>query len=216
VKTVVLVSGGLDSSVLLYLLKREHSELMPIHVDYGQLAERWEWLALGRFCMRARLPPPLRVGASGLGKVPSGLTRSSKRWERDPFYPGRNLLLASIGGAFGYSRGYRSVAIGLVANALYPDQTKEFLSAAQAALSESTGAKFQVSAPLLKLSKVEVVKLGKSLGAPIALTYSCQRGAAQPCGRCSSCKDRAMAMSEARRPHPQTRRVRRSTRRPVS
>ena len=208
-KTVVLASGGLDSSILLYLLKREHVELLPIHVDYGQLAERREWLALKRFCTKAKLPTPIRVDARGLGLVPSGLTRRSKRWERDPFFPGRNLLLVSIAAALGYTRGFRSVAIGLVANALYPDQTKEFVRVAQTAISESTGAKFQVGAPLLRLSKTDVVLLGRRLGAPIPLTYSCQRGGSFPCGRCSSCTDRASALTAARPPSRQAQRVRR-------
>lgn len=196
-KTVVLASGGLDSSVLMFLLKRERTEMLPVHVNYGQLAEAPEWSAVKRFCHAAGLPPPTRVDASGLRQVPSGLTRKSKRWAADPFFPGRNLFLATVGAAMGYSRGYRTVAIGLVANALYPDQTGEFVNATRDALSESFGCKMQVTAPLLRLTKRKVAELGRTSGAPVAMTYSCQRGSSPPCGLCSSCADRVVALKDS-------------------
>lgn len=194
-KTVVLASGGLDSSILMYLLKRERVELLPVHVNYGQLAESREWAATLRFCKTAGLPRPVRVDAAGLGQVPSGLTRRGGRWASDPFFPGRNLMLATIGAAIGYPQGYRSIAIGLVANALYPDQTQEFVRRVRDALSESLGSKMNIIAPLLGLSKSRVVELGVRAGAPIHQTYSCQRGLSPPCGRCSSCTDRNTALS---------------------
>jgi len=211
-KTVVLASGGLDSSVLLYLLKREHHVVLPLHVNYGQLAERREWSALKRFCRKAKLPSPVRVDAPGLGKVPSGLTRNGRRWARDPFFPARNLVLVSIGGAIGYSNGTRAVALGLVANALYPDQTKDFVRLAQDSLSESLGSRMLVTAPLLALSKAEVVALGQNLHAPIEVTYSCQQGGDRPCNRCSSCADRTHALEEAKRLSGTARRNRRPPR----
>ena len=115
----------------MFLLKRERAEMLPVHVNYGQLAEQREWIAVRRFCAAARLPQPVKVDASGLGQVPSGLTRRGGRWNSDPFYPGRNLLLATVGAIIGYPRGYRTVALGLVANALYPDQTQEFVRTAR-------------------------------------------------------------------------------------
>lgn len=212
-KTVVLASGGLDSSILLFLLKREHVDVLPVHVDYGQLAEKQEWSSLRRFCRKAKLPNPIRVNATGLRKVPSGLTRKGNRWARDPFFPARNMVLVSIGGAIGHPVGARAVALGLVANALYPDQTKDFVRRAQGALSESLGGKMLVLAPLLTLSKSEVAALGLSMGAPIGLTYSCQRGEHRPCNHCSSCADRARAVSEATRLRGGSSRVRHATRR---
>lgn len=196
-KTVVLASGGLDSSTLMFLLKRERAEMLPVHVNYGQLAEQREWIAVRRFCAAARLPQPVKVDASGLGQVPSGLTRRGGRWNSDPFYPGRNLLLATVGAIIGYPRGYRTVALGLVANALYPDQTQEFVRTARDALSESLGCKMSVIAPLLQLPKTQVVELGLRAGAPLDRTYSCQRGSVPPCGHCSSCKDRLSALQAA-------------------
>lgn len=212
-KTVVLASGGLDSSVLLFLLKREHVEVLPVHADYGQLAEKQEWSSLRRFCRAAKLPNPIKVNATGLRRVPSGLTRKGDRWARDPFFPARNMVLVSIGGAIGHSAGARAVALGLVANALYPDQTKEFVRRAQDSLSEGLGGKMLVIAPLLTLSKSEVVALGLRMGAPIGLTYSCQRGEHRPCNRCSSCADRARAVSEAAPLRGRSSRVRPPTRR---
>lgn len=208
-KAVVLASGGLDSSILLTLLKRERVAMLPIHVDYGQLAERREWLSLKRFCATAGLPAPVRVDVSGLGAVPSGLTRSGRNWRPDPFFPGRNLMLATVAAAVGYPQGYRTVALGLVANALYPDQTKEFVRAAEGALSESFGSKINVIAPLLGLPKAKVAELGVKARAPVHLTYSCQRGSLPPCGECSSCTDRAAALATLKNPrarkHPKPR-----------
>jgi 7-cyano-7-deazaguanine synthase len=214
-KTVVLASGGIDSSVLMLLLRRERVEILPVHINYGQLAEPREWPALKRFCAVTRLPNPIMVNASGLGLVPSGLTRRATQWKSDPFFPGRNLILAAMGASVGYSRGCRTIALGLVANTLYADATKEFVRVASDALSESFGARMLVTAPLLRFNKREVVELGKASHAPLSLTYSCQLGTSSPCGRCSSCRDRIAAFegapksgAEAYRTTPKQRRVR--------
>jgi len=193
--------------VLMSLLKRERVKILPIHVNYGQLAEVREWSALRRFCAAAGLPTPIRIDASGLESVPCGLTRRSKRWKSDPFFPGRNLILATMGASVGFSRGYRTVALGLVANTLYPDATKEFTQVASEALSESFGAKILVTAPLLQFSKREVVELGKASHAPLSLTYSCQLGKLPPCGRCSSCRDRVAALKDIREGRGKTHRT---------
>ena len=209
-KTVVLASGGLDSSILMFLLKREHVELLPVHVNYGQLAEEREWYAVRRFCTASGLPPPLKVDAPGLGQVPNGLTRKGVRWRSDPFFPGRNLMLTTIGAIIGFPRGYRTVALGLVANALYPDQTQDFLRVARNALSESVGSKLNVIAPLLRIPKTMVAELGLKAGAPVGRTYSCQRGSSPPCGRCSSCMDRLNALMAAESWGAKRRRARRA------
>ena len=170
--------------------------MLPLHIDYGQLAARREWLALIRFCKACRIARPVRVDVRGLGIIPSGLTRSSSRWRANPFFPGRNLILASIASGVGYSRGFRTIAFGFVANTLYPDSTQEFVTAASAALSEAMGARIQVTAPLLRFSKRQTAELGRAVRAPTQLTYSCQVGGAIPCARCSSCRDRTSALAE--------------------
>jgi 7-cyano-7-deazaguanine synthase len=195
------------------LLNREHVELLPIHVNYGQLAEAREWFALRRFCTMVGLLRPVKVNVSGLGLIPSGLTRRSRRWRSDPFFPARNLILAAIGGSVGHSRGYRTIALGLVANTLYPDATKEFVRVTGDAISESLGARIQLIAPLLRFSKREVVDLGKAAHAPLSFTYSCQLGAPRPCRSCSSCRDRMAALNEPpideMKTHPSIRRTER-------
>jgi 7-cyano-7-deazaguanine synthase len=81
----------------------------------------------------------------------------------------------------------------------YPDCREEFIKAMQKtiALGTKNGEKLKIEAPLLHLSKAEIVKLGLEVGAPFHLTWSCYRGGEKACGRCSSCKLRLKAFAEA-------------------
>lgn len=192
-RVVVLSSGGIDSSVMMQLLKKRDCRLFPLFIDYGQLAASAEWEACQRICQYLDLKPN-RMNVSGFGKlIPSGLTNQDLDVESQAFLPTRNLLLLTLGAAFGYTKSAYVIAIGLLSNPIFPDQTKEFIQEAQRTISKSLDIDISILSPLISLNKFDTIILARKYGLPLEYVYSCHLGTKQPCGRCISCKERIAA-----------------------
>ena len=192
-RVVVLSSGGIDSSVMLQLLKMRDCRLFPLFIDYGQLAASAEWEACQKICRYLDLTPN-RMDISGFGKlIPSGLTSRDLDIESEAFLPTRNLLLLTLGAAYGYAKSTYVIAIGLLSNPIFPDQTKEFVQEAQRTISKALGIDISILSPLISLNKFDTLMLARKYGLPMEYTYSCHSGAKNPCGHCISCKERIAA-----------------------
>jgi 7-cyano-7-deazaguanine synthase len=187
---VVLVSGGLDSSLVVSMAIEDDVEVLPLFIDYGQLAAAKEWAAAKRLMESIGAPAPERLDVSGFGElIPSGLTRTNLRRNEDAFLPGRNLLFLVVAASFAASRNASAIAIGLLdeASHIFPDQTREFISRAEAAVKEALGLEIRVLAPLIDMPKSMVIALMNERG--LAGTYSCHEGGETPCGECISCRE---------------------------
>ncbi|MCY3766267.1 MAG: 7-cyano-7-deazaguanine synthase [Gemmatimonadetes bacterium] len=187
-RIVPLVSGGLDSTLVSVMAKEEGAELFPLFIDYGQLAVRNEWEACKRLHSQFGLPPVTYMDMSGFGKtISSGLTDSSLRINEDAFLPGRNLLFVLAGAAHAIDVQANSIALGLLnpADHIFPDQTKQFLEECERIIQVAMGSRILVLAPLLELSKRDVLLLASKRG--ITQTYSCHAGSEEPCGVCIAC-----------------------------
>ena len=192
-KIVPLTSGGVDSFVMILLLKKEGHELFPLFIDYGQLAREKEWMACQNICHFLGLEP-YRIDISGFGRsIPSGITNNELDVEKNAFLPTRNLLFLVLGAAYGYTKSANIVAIGLLSNPIFPDQTRDFIQAAQKSITMSLGTNTVVLAPLTSLDKRDTLRLARKYGLPLNLTSSCHLGGEKPCGRCISCKERIAA-----------------------
>jgi 7-cyano-7-deazaguanine synthase len=190
-----LVSGGVDSSVLSAIAKRNKINTFPLFVDYGQICVETEWKACKRIHRQNAFPAPVRMDISGFGRaIPSGLTSRKLRINEDAFLPCRNLLFVVVGAAYAYSKGASAVLTGLIAEdeAIFPDQTRSFVERAEAAIQTALGIQLRVEAPLLSLSKTEVLALAQRF--KITGTYSCHAGSQKPCGVCVSCREKQRAM----------------------
>lgn len=185
---VVLMSGGLDSSLVALLAQEQGLDVVPLFIDYGQRARDAELAACQRVCGTAGLPEPVVMDVSGYGRaVPSGLTDPDLRINEDAFLPGRNFLFLLAGAALAHSRGASGVAIGLLddRSRLFPDQTREFVSTAEHALTTALGSPVHIVAPLIDVSKAGVIEMAAARG--LTGTYSCHAGGPEPCGVCVSC-----------------------------
>ena len=196
------MSGGVDSSLVATLSLDQGIEVIPLFVDYGQLARDAELAACRRVCSSLGLAQPLVMDVHGFGNiVPSGLTDPSRRINEDAFLPGRNLLFVLAGAAVAHSRGASGVAIGLLDDSarLFPDQSREFVEAAERLISIAIGSQIRVLAPLMSFTKADVLALASSRG--LEGTYSCHAGTAEPCGKCVSCVEaiKARQIMEASR-----------------
>lgn len=189
---VVLVSGGIDSMVMCKIIEKQDDKILPLFVDYGQLAADKEWVACQKLLKECKLPTPTKVDLSGYGKlIPSGLTNKNKDIYNDVFLPGRNLLFLLVGAAFAYSHREKTIAIGLLLEEyhLFPDQTQEFIVNSNFALNSALGKDITIVTPLINFSKSDVIKLARRYKVPLDKTYSCHSGKDKYCGKCISCKE---------------------------
>jgi 7-cyano-7-deazaguanine synthase len=172
------------------LAKEEGLMQFPLFIDYGQLGRDRELQACQVNFLRHGLPEPKVASLGGFGALlPSGLTDSSKRIFEDAFLPCRNVMFVTVGAGYAFQCGATSVGIGLLDEAfsLFPDQTRGFLSDAEALLSRSLGKSIKLVAPLMALSKADVLRIAKAKG--ITDTYSCHAGKETPCGICVACRE---------------------------
>lgn len=214
---VVLLSGGMDSATALAIARsRGHRPILPLTLYYGQRHAREvaSARALARH-FRVRDPIVLRIPLAPL--APSALTRKGRALPRDrtlsvretripsTYVPARNTVFLSL--ALALAESTRATAIFLGVNALdysgYPDCRPEYLRAFRrlASLATARGVTGKgtpsIEAPLLSMTKADIVRAGERLSVPWHLTWSCYSGGSRPCGRCDSCRLRARGFAEA-------------------
>ncbi|MEI7704364.1 MAG: 7-cyano-7-deazaguanine synthase QueC [Deltaproteobacteria bacterium] len=220
-RAVVLLSGGLDSSTVLAVARKKGFEVHCLSVDYGQrhkgelAAARRVARALGAESHRAARVSLSLFGGSALTDdaiaVPKGRSEAAMGSDIPVTYvPARNTVLLSMALAWAEVLGAHDLFLGV--NAIdysgYPDCRPEFLRAFERLARVATkagveGERLRIHAPLLRLSKAGIVRLGTRLGVPYHLTLTCYdpvRGRA--CGRCDACTLRRKGFEEAGVPDP--------------
>jgi 7-cyano-7-deazaguanine synthase len=201
VRSLVLLSGGVDSAVVLADSVHRHGadQVGAVSFAYGQSHKRQELLSAtvvaSHYGVRHQVVNLGSVfGASaltGVGEIPDHHADAPDATE----VPGRNLVLLSVAAAVADGLGCGRVAFG--ANAAdaggYPDCRPQFIEALREAIRLGTRNHVFLHAPLLYCSKAEVVSLGRRLGTPLELTWSCYRGGEEPCRSCGACAARSEA-----------------------
>lgn len=207
-KTVVTLSGGLDSTVLAaYLLNKELHEIRTVSFSYGQRHERAELMAARNVASALGVPHTVLSlnGVTGRYDPASSQLLAANTAEQVPeghyaednmkatVVPGRNLLMVAAATGYAASHGYTAVAMAAHSgdHPIYPDCRPEFLMAA----AEATHLGYDVHLifPFADRTKAEIAALGQTLNAPMELTWSCYNGGALHCGRCGTCVERAEA-----------------------
>lgn len=215
-KAVLLLSGGLDSYTAGAIAKGDgYEELYALTVRYGQVhAREVEAARAVARSLRVRRHVELDVdlaafGGSALvgdGAVPKDRDLSDHSQIPSTYVPARNTVFLSLALAWSEAVGAEAIVIGV--NALdysgYPDCRPEYLQAFErlAALATKTGVegkKVHLVAPLVHLSKAQIIRRGHALGLDYGLTHSCYDPApdGRACGRCDSCRLRARGFEEA-------------------
>jgi 7-cyano-7-deazaguanine synthase len=214
-RAVVLLSGGLDSYTAAAMAKADGYELYALSIRYGQVHARE--IAAARDVARAlsvvkhvELSVDLAAfGGSALvgdGEIPKDRALDDDRSIPSTYVPARNTVFLALAMAWAETVGAHAIVIGV--NALdysgYPDCRPEYLEAFErlAALATRSGVEGQrltILAPLVHLSKADIIRRGLALGLDYGLTHSCYdpTAAGAPCGRCDSCRLRAKGFAEA-------------------
>jgi 7-cyano-7-deazaguanine synthase len=215
-RSVVLLSGGMDSAVCAALAARD-SEAAALHVSYGQRTEQRERQSFERICDRLGIRLRLAVRNDVLGRIGgSALTdekiavpeaqgaEAESRIGKGPvpvtYVPFRNAHFLAAAVSWAEVLGARSVYIGAVEqdSSGYPDCRPAYYRAFQEVVNAGTReGNIEIVTPLIALRKAEIVKLGLEIKAPFDLTWSCYSREDRACGVCESCVLRLRAFAEA-------------------
>ena len=214
---VVLLSGGLDSATVLALAKREGYVCHALSFDYGQ-RHRSELVAAEQVAMAQNAAEHriFKMDLSVFGG--SALTDATQLIPEAPaggipvtYVPARNTIMLSIALAWAEVLDSRAIFVGV--NAVdysgYPDCRPEYIAAFETMANLATkvgveGKKLHIHAPLINLSKAEIIQLGSRLGVDYGMTVSCYQadGSGRACGVCDSCRLRRQGFQQAEIPDP--------------
>lgn len=219
---VVLVSGGLDSTTVLSVARRQGYRCFALSFDYGQ-RHRFELEAAARVAaahgVERHITVPLDLRAFGGSALTADIAVPKDRDEAAmsdgipiTYVPARNTIFLSI--AMGWAEVLNAADLFIGVNAVdysgYPDCRPEFIASFErlANLATKSGvegsAQWKVHTPLISLTKGEIIRLGLSQGVDYGLTHSCYDPdpAGRACGRCDSCRLRLKGFAEAGIPDP--------------
>jgi 7-cyano-7-deazaguanine synthase len=214
-KAVCLLSGGMDSAVAAAIAKADGYDVTPLTIRYNQrhIRELDSAKSLVRYFgfkeHRIFDIDLKQIGGSALTdkmKVPEGKSlREIKNGDIPVTYvPARNTIFLSVALAYAEVAGAEAILIGAnhVDSSGYPDCRPEYLKKYQEMANLATkraveGRPIKIIAPLIEMTKADIVKKGTELHVPFELTWSCYSGRKKACGVCDSCKLRKAGFSEA-------------------
>lgn len=212
--SLVLLSGGIDSTTALYWARLRYRKVIPVIFDYGQ-RHRIEVRMARKICRNLGLEPRVlkidlrQIGGSALTDRKVRIPEFKKETEikkglPTTYVPFRNGIFLSLAAALAETLNISDLVCGfnVIDSPNYPDTTASFVRAIERAINEGTGArfkgkKFRVIAPFIKMKKSEIISYGLSIGVDYSYSITCYSGAEVPCGRCSACLLRKRAWREA-------------------
>jgi 7-cyano-7-deazaguanine synthase len=205
-KTVLVYSGGLDSTVLLYDLLAMGDEVIAITFDYGQRHFR-ETLSARRIAAKKSIEHRV-MGLTALRCILAGSSQTSSAIEvpeghyteesmKATVVPNRNMIMLSIAAGCAISREFDQVAFAAHSgdHAIYPDCRENFVRQLEQALLLADWRKVFLFAPYLTITKQAIVARGAELGVPFGETWSCYKGGREHCGKCGTCVERREAFA---------------------
>lgn len=201
----VLVSGGLDSAVLVHYMAARHKTVHPVYVKSGLAWENEESAMLQQFLAKrpanvkplAILSMPMSDVYKSHWSVTGKGTPDYDSPDEEMEIPGRNIVLLSKASVYCAVNKVGTIAMGSLGGNPFPDATPEFFKSMGSSLSQGLGFPITVVAPFRGMTKVQVIRLGKDL--PLEKTMSCvqPKGKAH-CGACNKCAERKHAFAEAK------------------
>lgn len=212
-KTMVIFSGGMDSGTLLYHLRDQGHELLPIGIDYRQRHIK-ELDYAHRFCAQLGLKYPV-LNLRSVGALLAGSSQTDKsipvphgHYQAETMkltvVPNRNMLMLAAAGAVAIAHQCEALAYGAHAgdHAIYPDCRAGFIQIMREAFLNCDWKPLELLTPFRDWSKGEIAKEGVRLGVPYELTWTCYEGGEDPCGRCGACTERKEAFEYVGVPDP--------------
>lgn len=205
-KIITLLSGGLDSTTLLYLMKRSAEEVKALTINYGQRHNR-EIIKAGQTCKKLGVDwillnlNDLRKVMSSSAlintdiKVPEG--SYTELTMKQTIVPNRNMIFLSIAAAWALSLNYDGIAYAAHTgdHTIYPDCREAFFTLCEQTINvgNAWNKPIRIYAPFSYLSKADILRIGVALNVDYSLTQTCYKGDITPCGKCGACIERKEA-----------------------
>lgn len=215
-KAVCLISGGLDSCTTVHIAKNDGYDIYALSFNYGQRHDK-EINCAKEIAKSINAKDHIifnldldKFGGSSLVDKSKKIHENEKlenigKTIPSTYVPARNTVFLSIALAFAEAIDADSIFIGATATDYsgYPDCRPEYINAFQSMANLATkkgveGNSIKIKAPLIKMSKGEIIKKGLQLNAPLQKTWSCYKGGQKACGRCDSCLLRLKGFKEAK------------------
>jgi len=210
-EAVVMMSGGMDSSVCASIAKSEGYVISALHINYGQRTQSRELLAFNEVTdylgISKRLVVDIgylsKIGGSALTDTSIPIPKANLESKDIPvsYVPFRNANILAIATSWAEVLGATALYIGAVEEdgSGYPDCRKEFFEAFERMIAFGTKPEtsIRIFTPLLHLSKKEIILRGIELNAPLHLTWSCYTSDEVACGDCDSCALRLRGFTQA-------------------
>lgn len=204
-KTIIVLSGGLDSTTLLYKLLAEGKEVKAISFNYGQRHAK-ELLSAAETCRRLNVEHKVidmafmrelisNSALTGDIEVPEGHYADENM--KLTVVPNRNMIMASIAIGYAVNIDFDEIALGVHAgdHDIYPDCRPEFIQALRDIAQIANFKPISVYAPFLFTNKIGIVEEGTKLDVDYSLAWTCYKGQEKPCMKCGSCVERAEAFA---------------------
>lgn len=207
-KTLVLLSGGMDSTAALYWARREHAVVGAVSFDYGSKHNHREIAFAKWHCERLGLPHDTvalpfvnELFSSDLlksgGDIPEG--HYADETMKRTVVPFRNGIMLAIACGIAESRGADALVIAAHSgdHAIYPDCREPFMHAIAESMREGTYARIELLRPFIAMDKTGIARIGHELGIDFGQTWSCYKGGELHCGVCGTCVERIEAFQQA-------------------
>ena len=206
-KAVVILSGGMDSTTLLYDISNQGYDIEAISFNYNQKHQK-ELICATATCKKLGIKHKI-IDLRILGQLaPSALTREDVKIPEGSYtdnsmkltvVPNRNMVMLSLAASYALGSGITDIFYGAHAgdHAIYPDCRIEFVEAMKKVFKLCDWKKINLNAPYLKIDKAEIARIGKKLNVDYGVTWTCYKGGKKACGKCGSCTERLEAFAKA-------------------
>jgi 7-cyano-7-deazaguanine synthase len=218
-ESIVIFSGGIDSTTALYWALTQYEKVHAITFDYGQ-RNRIEVIMAEHIAKKLNVPQKIlridlkQIGGSALtdAHLPLPQYESVDKIEEDfplTYVPFRNGIFLALAAAWADVEGIKEIVCGfhVMDSPNYPDTREQFVKAMEEAINQGTRFspdqdRLQIVAPYVNKKKSDIIKQGLSVGADYSYSISCYAGAEAPCQKCSSCALRQKAWQEVGQKDP--------------
>lgn len=206
-ESVVIVSGGMDSTTLLYKIVKEGEEAYALSFNYGQRHKK-ELEMVKKICEKLRVPYKI-IDITSINELLKGSALTDNIDVPEGYYedenmkitvvPNRNMIMLSLAIGYAVSIGAKKVYYAAHSgdHAIYPDCRPRFVEKMNEVSKIANYQPVEVVAPFLHMDKGDIVKLGKELGVDYSLTWTCYKGGEKACGKCGACMERLEAFEKA-------------------